>query len=706
VRRKAGSDDVSFDLVPAPSEFSLPEGEKEISPRTSSTGIKRSTSHHSKISNAGSNTPSNQQSTYSLSSSVSKTKKKSWINNALNPTYTSRLEDLRKNFPGLPVEETLIGDYSCALQKDILVHGRIYVTTNFLCFYANIFKWETAVTIRWKDVSAMTKEKTALVIPNAIQICTGSEKLFFCSFATRDKTHMLLFRVWQNALMDCPASQSELVSWVTNTYGEKSSTRISDVEYDRSNDDASNASYDGLEVTHTRPRLYSNIQEENEENKLAVNAGSFLPDRVGDQPMLPVTGSRKLRDSLPTDQSDNTDSEPEPHTRSKVPLSHSTPGANPSVREGIVSTDILTYEVWRRSKDAREVLNKNFKINIDDLFTLLFTNSKFFYDFQAERKTFDIVQCPWQQADKSEEKFRKVSFTLNLNHAMGPKTSRATEVQTMRANSVPGHIYSVDVETINADIPYGDTFYVESHYCIVKATEEESRLTVLCNIKYRKTPWALVKSFIEKNVWAGIEDHYTALCAALVREVEGRTGEGKKEPGLTKKKTRRQRNRKVSNSDATGVNSLLNTSRIVKPNSSSINRGESGGENPLNMVLMFLLCMLCVLNVFLLLKIWGLEHQILSKIDLFGDLRTLDPAEPKTTDDWLRLLQRQEAMHNRDLKNWQEAVRAASSLLHQTENAMSTFSKGFQAETNRKLLKHLIQDQELAAATLPDKTEL
>jgi hypothetical protein len=37
--------------------------------------------------------------------------------------------------------------------QDILVHGRLYVTTNYLCFYANIFTWETAVTIRWKDVS-------------------------------------------------------------------------------------------------------------------------------------------------------------------------------------------------------------------------------------------------------------------------------------------------------------------------------------------------------------------------------------------------------------------------------------------------------------------------------------------------------------------------------------------------------------------------
>ena len=39
------------------------------------------------------------------------------------------------------------------------------------------------------QISAMTKEKTALVIPNAIQLCTRGEKLFFCSFTTRPVAH-------------------------------------------------------------------------------------------------------------------------------------------------------------------------------------------------------------------------------------------------------------------------------------------------------------------------------------------------------------------------------------------------------------------------------------------------------------------------------------------------------------------------------------
>lgn len=94
------------------------------------------------------------------------------------------------------------------------MHGRLYVTQNYLCFYANIFRWETTVTLQWKDVTAITKEKTALVIPNAILLSTDSDKYFLTSFSARDKTYLMLFRVWQNALMDQPMSAQEMWQWV------------------------------------------------------------------------------------------------------------------------------------------------------------------------------------------------------------------------------------------------------------------------------------------------------------------------------------------------------------------------------------------------------------------------------------------------------------------------------------------------------------
>lgn len=40
----------------------------------------------------------------------------------------------------------LMADYGCALSKDILVQGRIYVSENHICFHANIFGWVTDVS--------------------------------------------------------------------------------------------------------------------------------------------------------------------------------------------------------------------------------------------------------------------------------------------------------------------------------------------------------------------------------------------------------------------------------------------------------------------------------------------------------------------------------------------------------------------------------
>ncbi len=41
----------------------------------------------------------------------------------------------------------VIIDYGCALQREILIQGRIYISENHVCFHANIFGWITDVSI-------------------------------------------------------------------------------------------------------------------------------------------------------------------------------------------------------------------------------------------------------------------------------------------------------------------------------------------------------------------------------------------------------------------------------------------------------------------------------------------------------------------------------------------------------------------------------
>ncbi|CAG0897317.1 unnamed protein product [Darwinula stevensoni] len=164
------------------------------------------------------------------SSSSEKTKKKSTWYNPFIANYKTKCDDFQRIF-SLPQDERLLVDYSCALQREILIQGRLYISQNYICFYANIFRWETLVSIQCKDVRAITKERTARFIPNAIQVCTDNEKYFFTSFGAREKTYLMLFRVWQNALLDQPMSSQKLWQYVHNSYGEELGLTSADNDY-------------------------------------------------------------------------------------------------------------------------------------------------------------------------------------------------------------------------------------------------------------------------------------------------------------------------------------------------------------------------------------------------------------------------------------------------------------------------------------------
>lgn len=78
--------------------------------------------------------------------------------------------------------------------------------------------------------------------------------------------------------------------------------------------------------------------------------------------------------------------------------------------------------------EGKLLMNENIPMHVDNLFTLLFTSSKFFLDFHASRKTTDLTQTAWCH-NSNGTKSRVVNLTVALNQTMGPKTSQVTETQ-------------------------------------------------------------------------------------------------------------------------------------------------------------------------------------------------------------------------------------------------------------------------------------
>ncbi|XP_074862720.1 GRAM domain-containing protein 2A isoform X2 [Carettochelys insculpta] len=101
-----------------------------------------------------------------------------------------------KLFKDIPMEESVLKVCSCALQRDILIQGRLYISPNWLCFYANLFGKDIKVVIPVVSVQLIKKHKTARLLPNGLAITTSaSRKYIFVSLISRDSVYDVLRRV-------------------------------------------------------------------------------------------------------------------------------------------------------------------------------------------------------------------------------------------------------------------------------------------------------------------------------------------------------------------------------------------------------------------------------------------------------------------------------------------------------------------------------
>ncbi|XP_034467720.1 protein Aster-A isoform X4 [Hippoglossus hippoglossus] len=492
-------------------------------------------------------------------------KMQSWYN-VLSPTYKQRNEDFRKLFKKLPDSERLIVDYSCALQKDILLQGRLYLSENWLCFYSNIFRWETTITILLKDVTSMTKEKTAKLIPNAIQISTDNEKHFFTSFGARDRSFMMIFRLWQNALLDKSLSPKELWHIVHQCYGTELGLTSEDDDYVSPTAEHMNGLLPGDESVSVTDLLdLSSVSVPSTGSSppplvpcglaspsSATNLGSsplsssasclhvdvasasarrlssdlIEPSLTSSHSTLPSTTPTNASASAPVSAAASFNLEEGADSLSEL-VNHILP--QPSTSLGNLSSLDITNDEdlpsdHSNSSDTHEEsevesfcadlsgrlhINSVVRMSVDKLHDLLFSaDTHFIQHLFSQRHFTDLVVGDWQQDSSSGNTSRVLSYTVALNNPLGPKTAPVVETQTLHKNSVRGECYVVDSEVITSGIPYQDYFYTVHRFCLTSISKHKSRFRVSTDICYRKQPWSLVKALIEKNTWSGTEEYY------------------------------------------------------------------------------------------------------------------------------------------------------------------------------------------------------
>ncbi|KAJ6656029.1 hypothetical protein lerEdw1_004434 [Lerista edwardsae] len=643
----------------------------------------------------------------------------------LSPTYKQRNEDFRKLFKQLPDSERLIVDYSCALQRDILLQGRLYLSENWICFYSNIFRWETLLTVRLKDICSMTKEKTARLIPNAIQVCTDTEKHFFTSFGARDRTYMMMFRLWQNALLDKPLCPKELWHFVHQCYGNELGLTSDDEDYVPPDDDFNTMGY-----CEEIPVEENEVNDSSSKSSMEAKpeASPQLPKKsVTNSSTLTPTGSNEAPvpyEGIVPEEEEIVDTLAEKELtianligdKIEIIAPVNSPSLDFNDNEDIpteLSDSSETHDegevqAFYEDLNGRQYMNEVFNFSVDKLYDLLFTDSQFLRDFMEQRRFSDIVFHPWKKEDTGNQS-RVILYTITLTNPLAPKTATVTETQTMYKASQESECYVIDAEVLTHDVPYHDYFYTINRYTLTRVARNKCRLRVSTELRYRKQPWGLVKSFIEKNFWSGLDDYFRHLESELTKTESTYLVElHRQSPKEKASKQSAVRRRKRPHTHLRGphleeVLSPVTTptdeeavSRIKRVAGSTQTRhipeeSPSGfhlqSVSKLLLIISCVLVLLVILNMMLFYKLWMLEYTT-QTLTAWQGLR-LQERLPQSQTEWAQLLESQQHYHDTELQKWREVIKSSVVLLDQMKDSLINLQNGigsrdYQSEPDEK----------------------
>ncbi|KAJ3042627.1 hypothetical protein HDV00_006906 [Rhizophlyctis rosea] len=94
----------------------------------------------------------------------------------------------------------LTGTFTCAMERDVLWQGKIYLTTLHMCFYGKIFAKSAKVIIHFKDITSIEKKNMAGLFPNAIHVTTVNAKYIFASFLRREAAYSEMLDLWRQVV--------------------------------------------------------------------------------------------------------------------------------------------------------------------------------------------------------------------------------------------------------------------------------------------------------------------------------------------------------------------------------------------------------------------------------------------------------------------------------------------------------------------------
>ena len=394
-----------------------------------------------------------------------------------NVANKKRNRDFHQLFRSVPEDDYLIEDYSCALQREIILAGRIYVSEGHICFSSNILGWVTTLIISFDEVVSVEKENTAMIIPNAIAIQTLHARHTFRSLLSRETTYDLVIALWK---LIHPNLKSTLNGAKLDAGGTGDRTE----KVDPSGSD------DGSEISDEDDQIQNDEEEDEEDSGSMVDAlDGEAPTSEGGDPVVQKTASRKASamgvgiglaaGGVPTVNDGK--------AVEKAAVVAAVAGADfpgPTTHPPTECSDGDThYDKLLKDDIVPAPLGKVFSMTFGP--TSGGFMSKWLLD---EMKVTDLQMEDDKKGLSEENRSRSYSYIKPLYASIGPKQTKCLVTETIDAIDLEKAV-SVTSSTQTPDVPSGNVFVVKTRCCLMWASGNSTRILMSCAIEWSGKSW-------------------------------------------------------------------------------------------------------------------------------------------------------------------------------------------------------------------------
>ncbi|KAF2678118.1 hypothetical protein K458DRAFT_423298 [Lentithecium fluviatile CBS 122367] len=425
-----------------------------------------------------------------------------------------RNRDFHNLFKSVPEDDYLIEDYSAALQKEILLHGRLYVSEGHLCFSSNILGWVTNLVISFDEVVSVEKKSTAVVFPNAIVIQTLHARNVFASFLTRDSTYDLIIGIWKISHPNLKSSLNGVALDGSAGTGDKTEKAESVGSEDGSEQDSDDEVYDedaeeeeGMSFTEAGEGSVAGSEMDSVHGDIRKVSGTVAQAVSG--------GTAKLSDGAEA-------------AVNGAPTNQDYPGGGAHGPTECGDND-QHYD--------KLLIDTTIPAPLGKIYSMMFgpASGVFMRKWLVEdQKSTDLqMEDDGKGLGESRRTFN-YSYIKPLPGSIGPRQTKCNIAMNLEQYDLEKAV-TVLCSTQTPDVPSGSIFLTKTRYCLMWGPNNSTRLIMTFTVEWSGKSW--LKGPIEKGANDGQMTYAASLSAALrnavaakngVPKAPGKAGKGKK----------------------------------------------------------------------------------------------------------------------------------------------------------------------------------